>query len=266
MIHVLHDKSLSTRFRILVELAKSQPSIQQKDVAVRLGVTPQAISQYIGKLVEDGWVVSEGRSKYRVTAEGVNWVLSMLRELTDYADMAQGAVTNLLVCTAVAGCDISRGQKVGLTMQDGVLVATSVVGDAARGVAVADAAEGGDVGVSSIEGIVKFNKGRVTILQVPNIQRGGSARVDIEQLTANVKGAALIGAVGIESLVALRKAGFSPQYFYGVREAVVEAARSGLLVTVACVEEDIPAMVQALSDGGLSYELLDLGRDKKTPR
>ena len=97
MARVLQDKGLLTKFRILVELVNGQPSIQQKDVASRLGVTPQAISQYIEKLIDDGWVVSDGRSKYRVTRVGVNWILKILRELGGYSALAQRAVTNQIL-------------------------------------------------------------------------------------------------------------------------------------------------------------------------
>jgi len=80
MAQILQDKSLATKFQILVEIAAGQPDIQQKDIARRLNVTPQWVSEYIVRLVEDGWVISEGRSKYRVTNEGVNWLLKALED------------------------------------------------------------------------------------------------------------------------------------------------------------------------------------------
>ncbi len=258
MARVLQDKSTSTKFRILVELAEGQPSIQQKDIASRLNVTPQAISQYIEKLIEDGWVVSDGRSKYRVTREGVNWILKIIRELENYSDIAQRAVTSLTICTAVADCELSRGQTVGLEMKGGMLLATGVAGKGAKGTTVADARKGEDVGISNIEGIVELQTGRITILKVPGIQKGGSKCVDLAKLKREVSKAPLLGAIGIEALAALRRIDVTPQYFYGVKEATAEAARSGLSSVVVCVEEDVPGLVQRFTEDNLSYELLDL--------
>jgi len=257
-VQIFQDKGQLTKFRILVELAEGQPSIQQKDIASRLGVTPQAISQYIEKLIEDGWVASDGRSKYRVTREGVNWILKILRELGGYSALAERTVAGLTICTAVADCNLSQGQTVGLTMKGGLLLATRVAGKGAKGVAITDARKGEDVGISHIEGIVELQAGKITILKVPGIQKGGSKRVNLARLKKEVGEAPLLGAVGIEALTALKRIGVPPQYFYGVKEAAVEAAHSGLSSTVVCVEEDIPGLVQTLTENNLSYELLDL--------
>ena len=51
MVEILQNKNSATRFQILVEIAASGHSIQQKSIAVKLGVTPQAISDYIRQLV-----------------------------------------------------------------------------------------------------------------------------------------------------------------------------------------------------------------------
>ena len=75
MTEVLQNKNLATRFQILAEIAANQPNLQQKDIARKLNITPQAVSEHIIRLEEEGWVVSEGRSRYKVTQVGVNWVL-----------------------------------------------------------------------------------------------------------------------------------------------------------------------------------------------
>ena len=45
MIEILQSKNSATRFQKLVEIAYSCPVIQQKDIAARLRITPQAIRQ-----------------------------------------------------------------------------------------------------------------------------------------------------------------------------------------------------------------------------
>jgi len=47
VVEILRNKNLATRFQILVEIAASQPNIQQKNVARRFNLTPQAVSDYI---------------------------------------------------------------------------------------------------------------------------------------------------------------------------------------------------------------------------
>ena len=51
MANVLQSKRESSRFQILVEIAAHQPNLRQKEVASKLGVTPQAISEYIKELL-----------------------------------------------------------------------------------------------------------------------------------------------------------------------------------------------------------------------
>ncbi|RLG22876.1 Crp/Fnr family transcriptional regulator, partial [Methanosarcinales archaeon] len=54
MVEVLHRKKDITKFQILVEIAAHQPNIKQKKIAEKIGVTPQAVSEYIKELIEEG--------------------------------------------------------------------------------------------------------------------------------------------------------------------------------------------------------------------
>jgi len=263
MVRILRDKALATKFQILIEIAANQPDIQQKDIALRLSITPQAISQYIEKLAEEGLVVSGGRSKYRVTRVGVNWILGTLRDLGSYSALVRKVITNVTICTAVADSDLYQDQPVGLEMKGGVLFATAGIGEGAKGVAVSNVKKGEDVGISNIEGIVEFQLGKITILKVPSIQRGGSKSVDLSKLKEEIEKRVLVGFVGIEALIALKRIDATPQYFYGVKEAMIEAARSGLPFTAVCVEDDIPDLLQRVTESNLNYELLDLEKGER---
>ncbi len=260
MVEILRNKNLATRFQILVEIAGSGPNIQQREIARKLEVTPQAISEYIARLTREGLLTSDGRSRYRVTGDGVNWIIKVLRELRGYHAIVEKAVTNISVCAAVAGQNLTEGQAVGLEMREGLLFATGEPREGARGIAASDAREGEDVGVTSIEGIVALQVGKITILKVPSIHRGGSARVDMERLRREVRDRPFIAALGIEALVALKgaAAGF---YLYGATEAAIEAARSGLQPLVVGVEEETPGLIKRLEEASIAYELIDIERD-----
>ena len=261
MVEILQNKNAATRFQILVEIAASGPDIQQKSIAARLGVTPQAISNYIQQLIEDDLIVSTGRSHYRLGTKGVNWMLKELRELRSYSSQVEQAVTSITACAAIAESDIKRDQTVGLKMKDGLLYAGSRIDGSARGIALSHAKRGEDVDISNIEGHIEFTKGRITILQVPVIQKGGSRQIDPDLLKERASGDRQIGAIGIEALTALRRLDIEPRYLYGVTEAAVEAARCGLSFTIVCTEDTIPELIKKIRDEGLNYELLNLHRN-----
>ena len=147
-------------------------------------------------------------------------------------------------------------------MKNGLLFATNTTDEGARGIVVSDAQEGEDVGISEIEGIVALEIGRITILKVPDIQGGGSKSVDLNQLEKEISNRDLVSAIGIEALVALRQIGAEPDYFYGVKEALVEAAYTGLSPVVVCVDSQTSDLLQRLEEENMDYKLIDLRKDE----
>ncbi len=262
-MEILRNRNLASRFQILVEIAHSGPNVQQRDIAKRVGVSPQAVSDHVIQLVTEGLLTSDGRSRYRVTSEGTNWVIKMLRELKDYNGFIEKAVTNISVCAAVAGSDLVKGQVVGLKMKGGLLSATDNPDQGAKGITFSDARKGEDIGITSIEGVVRLSKGKVTILSVPTVEKGGSKQVDSGRLKTEVQRHRQIGVVGIEALIALRQSGIEPKYFYGVIEASVEAAKCGVSFLIISTSDTTHSVLSRLEDEGLDYELIDLNVNAK---
>ncbi len=256
MIEVLRNKNLTTRFQILVEIANSGPNIQQRDIAGELEITPQAVSDYIAQLIKDKMLTTEGRSSYRVTNEGVNWIIKELRELNSYNSFIQKAVTNISICTALAETSLKKNQKVGLMMQGGLLCASSDVKSKATGVTISGAGPGEDIGITGIEGIVPLELGRITIARIPGIQRGGSRKVNIQRIKDSLGQNSFIASLGLEAFAALRKAGIEFQQF-GAVEAAIEAARSGLDALVVCVENEMSDLTGRLEKEGIKHDLID---------
>ncbi|MBI4181234.1 MAG: winged helix-turn-helix transcriptional regulator [Chloroflexi bacterium] len=262
MIEILQNKNSATKFQILVEIAAAGPSVHQRTIAAKVGVTPQAISDYIRQLTSEEMVISTGHSSYRVSAKGVNWVLEMLRELNEYVALVSHSVTNITVCAAIAEADLKKGQPVGLKMKDGLLFAVLQTGKGAKGVVLSTAKQGEDVDVSNIEGIVELTRGKVSVLQVPSIVKGGSRMVEMKKLRARVNDTQPIGTIGIEALVALRQIMIEPQYIYGVIEAALEAVHCGLNFTVVCTEDATPELIKRLEEEKVEYEIVDLSKKK----
>jgi putative transcriptional regulator len=259
---ILKSKNLATKFQIMVEVAAHQPNIQQKDIAPTLGITSQAVSEYIKELIKDGWLSSEGRSRYRVTNEGVDWILQMSRQLHSYAWFVSKAVADISTTTAIADSDLTAGQQASLFMKDGMLFASKTVrAKGAKGTVVTQAEKGQDVGIRNIEGVIRLEPARVMIGKVPNVQDGGSGRTDSARVEKEVKKARLVGAIGTEALVALRQTGVKPDYLHGVREAAIEAAYCGLPFLVVCSEDNVSTLVQRVEEENLDYSIVDLGKD-----
>ena len=257
MTQVLRNKNLATKFQILVEVASNQPNIQQKDIARKIGVTAQAVSDYISKLEKDGWITSDGRSRYRITKEGVNWMLRSLRELQQYSISAERVLTNITTWAAIAAEDLKKRQRVSLEMKNGLLSAANHAGDGASGITSEKAKAGEDVGVTEIEGILALNIEQITVLEIPPIQDGGSNYIDRKKLKKGLSGANLIGAIGIEAIVSLQQIGIEPNYLYGVTQAAIEAARSGLAFAIVCTGTESPALLQKLNDENIKYTQID---------
>ena len=69
---VFKKKGELTRFQILAEIAKQQPHLRQKDIAEKLGITIQAVSENIKSLTDDGFVeIREGTARYHITKRGI---------------------------------------------------------------------------------------------------------------------------------------------------------------------------------------------------
>jgi putative transcriptional regulator len=259
MAQILKSKNLATKFQIMVEIAAHQPNIQQKDIAPRLGITSQAVSEYIREMMRDGWLSSQGRSRYKVTKEGVDWILQMSRQLHSYAWLVSKVVADISTTTAIADSDLSAGQPASLYMKDGLLFASNAISTkGAKGTTVTEAKKGQDVGIRNIEGVIKLEPAKVIIGKVPNVQDGGSRSTDLARLKREVKKTRLVGAMGMEALVALMQIDVKPDYVHGVREAAIEAAYCGLPFLVVCSEDKVSILVQRLEEENLDYEIVDL--------
>ncbi len=259
MTSVLQSKRESSRFQILVEIAAHQPNLRQKEVAESLGVTPQAISEYIKELVADGLVTTDGRMRYSITKEGVEWLLESAAELKRYARVVmEEIISHVSVWTAIAEADLEEGERVSLEMRGGLLYANKKEGIEASGVVIGAVGSGEDVGVSDLRGLISLEEGRVILCKVPRVQNGGSRKIDLTKLSHQVSRAAKVGCLGIEALSALRKVGREPDIIFGAKEFAVEAAYHGLGSVIVSVDEQIPGLLTRLESEGLKYELIDL--------
>jgi putative transcriptional regulator len=255
---ILRSKSEATRFQILVEIAENQPAIRQQEIAGKLGVTPQAVSEYIRDLVEEGMVSAQGRGRYEVTREGIEWVVTHAEVLETYArHIRRDIIHQVSVWTALADGNLKKGDQVGVYMEKGLLYAATGGGRSATGTATMDARAGEDVGVARLNGIIEHHEGTIHVCKVPRVERGGSRRVKREILREVAGQVPVVAAVGLEAWVALESVGRKPDMFFGAREGVIEAAFHGLDCAIAIVDEEFTDFLKRLEAAGLAYTIHD---------
>ena len=259
---LLRSKRAATRYQILVEIAERQPAVSQREVADAIGITPQAVSDYLADLADDGFVRTHGRGRYEVTKEGVDWLISRTDALESFVShVATDVIGQVDVEAAIAMADLDSGDRVTLEMSEGVLHAapaeTVEQGAGATAVAVTDAAAGMDVGVTDFEGLLDYDLGTVTVIVVPPVAEGGSRAVDPERVAPLVGDHDRLAVAGAEALALARAADASPDLVFGTPAAVREAAAKGLDVLLLSVAATLSAHTDELREAGIGYEVVD---------
>lgn len=257
-LRVLQKKRDAMRYQILVRIAERQPAVSQAEIAEEVGVTAQAVSEYLKDLVEDHHVNKLGRGRYEITTEGVDWLISQNDALLDFTQyVAEEVVGRVDIDTAIATDPISKGDRVSLSMHEGVLHATPGESGSATAVATTDAKPQQDVGVTDFDGLLDFELGQVTIVVVPPIQEGGSTAIESDDLVDHAERHDLIAIAGASALAAAIAAEISPDVRFGTPEAVKEAAMKGLDVLVIASTDSISRHTDRLRESDIPYEVIE---------
>ncbi|WP_435346489.1 MarR family transcriptional regulator [Haloarchaeobius sp. HRN-SO-5] len=255
---VLRSKRNATRYQILSQIAERQPAVSQQEIADEIGVTAQAVSDYLQDLVERDYVRKLGRGRYEVTNEGVDWLISRTEDLREYiTHVSEDVIGQVDAETAIADEAIEEGERVTVSMRDGILRASTGDGGNARAVAVTSATAGQDVGITDFEGVLEYDLGTVTVVSIPRVQDGGSATVDARAFADHAAGHDLLAAAGTEALVTCYRADLEPDVRFGTADAVTEAATKGLTVLLAVVTDELSRHTDSLRDGNIGYEVVD---------
>lgn len=256
---VLQSKRNATRYQILVQIAERQPAVNQQEIAGAIGITAQAVSDYLQDLVEHGYVNKHGRGRYEVTKQGVDWLISQTDELRHFIEhVSEDVIGQVEIETAIATTKISEGETVSLSMQDGVLRAMSGGTASATAVAVTNAEAGQDVGITNFDGVVNYDLGSVTIVSIPRVQNGGSSAVDSNRIAEMAESHDLIAIGGVEAIAVAEAADLEPDIRFGSTSAVQEGAAKGLDTLLLTSTDLLSAHTDKLRDQNLSYEVVDV--------
>lgn len=263
-MNVLRDLRESTRILFLHEVTANHHT-RLRTIAERLGMTVQGASDYAHALEADG-LLTLADGEYRATKKGIDLLQSRLRELRTFVEQASRTTAFVETTTALAGAAIHRGDRVGLFMESGYLVAHPGRASASMGVAAEDAAKGEDVAVRGLEGIVALRPGRITIARVP-ASRSAARRLSPEssrKALQRSRGAA-VATVEVEGLMACRRLRLHPRIEFAPLAGTLAAAERGVDVLLLVPEERVAEAVQAIESANarredkIPYESLTLG-------
>lgn len=235
---LLQNKGEFTKFQILMEVMRNQPHVKQKHISETLGITIQAVSKYFKKLAREGLLeVGSERADYRLTPKAVSVLHEDLKGLERYVTNTKNEMKVERALPAIATQPIKAGDEVGLIMKAGVIYTVSPSTSDAKGTAIEDALPGEDLGLKNLEGKLKVKEGRILIVKLPSIRRGGSRAVDL----AKVKffydefKPDRIGVMGAVGRAVLNKLGLKADLEFGISRAAAIAASRGLNVLVLVV-------------------------------
>src|SRR2546421_6686085 len=158
-MELLRNLRTSTRLLFLYEVTTSRHT-RLRTIGERLGMTIQGTSEYAHGLEEDG-LLSLVNGEYRATKKGIEFLHDRMHELRGFVDRAGREMAFVETTAAMADGSVHRGGRVGLFMENGVLVAHEGRASPSTGVAVHDASRGDIVGGRDPGGNVGLSPRRI---------------------------------------------------------------------------------------------------------
>lgn len=265
---LLKDKGEFTKFQILFEVMRNQPHIKQKDIADKIGITIQAISKYFKKLAKEGYLeAGSERADYHLTPKGIVKLQEDIRSLESYVNEVKKDLKIEHAWPAIATQPVKGGEEVGLIMKEGIMYTVSKDSPQAEasGTALADAQTGDDLGLKDLHGKVKVRHGRILIVKLPSIRKGGSRATDLTKIRAYIDEFKpdRIGVMGAVGRAVLAKVGCETDIEFGIGRSAAIAASRGLNVCVLVVGRMVNRIIEEIdhinmkTGGSIIYEVKD---------
>jgi putative transcriptional regulator len=265
---LLQNKGEFTKFQILFEVMRKQPHVKQKDISEKLEITIQAISKYFKKLTKEGYIeAGSERADYHVTPKGVVKLQEDIRGLENFLNEIKTDLKIERAWPAIATQEVKAGQEVGLIMKEGIMYTVPAESPlaVAKGTANTDAQTGEDLGLKNIHGKVKVQQGRILIVKLPSIRKGGSRAADLVKVRAFLEEFKpdRVGVMGAVGRAVLSKIECEPDIEFGISRSAAIAASRGLNVFVLVVGRMVNRMIEEIDQinmktgDNITYEVKD---------
>jgi putative transcriptional regulator len=255
---LLRDKGEFTKFQILMEVMLNQPHVKQKDISDAVGITIQAISKYFKELTKEGLLeIGSDRADYRLTPKAITKLKEEVKNLESYVKTIKNQMKVEHAWIALATQPVKAGQQVGLITKEGIFY-TVPINDPSKeavGTATTDAEAGEDLGLKDLKGKVKLKQGRILIVKLPSIRKGGSRAADLTKIQAYIDEFKpdRIGVMGAVGRAVLNKLGLKADIEFGISHAAAVAASRGLNVFVLVVGRMVNRMIQEIDSHNLKF-------------
>lgn len=242
-MEALRSKGVSTRILILLHLVLERPK-GQREVAERVGMTPQGISEYMRKMRAEGLVRS---SDLRATVKGVQFLHHELLSLKGFVDRSIKRLEIVRSTDAIAAGDIVEGERVTLFMNEGLLYAGKGVKGSSTGVSRNACGKGDIVQVSDLDGVVDMVEGSVHLIEIqPAREGGGSAVIGKRQYKDLLDGSCRIAALDLEAAALLARSGIGYDLELPRPRTVMDTIKRGLTVVAFGTPHSVADMVREL--------------------
>lgn len=233
-----------TRLAVL-SLLLERPRASRGEVGRELGVTPQAVSAHVADLRARGWL--QDGDGLTLTPAGVQALLDGGARLRRAVEALLRPLATLRAVSAEARCSLRAGQRVGLWMEDGDLMADDDARAGSQGVARNDAQAGQEVVVTALSGVVDLRPGTVTVVRLPGPAEGGVSGVDAAALAA-VVGPGRVGAVGTGARILAQRTG-RLDFAFGAAAATHNAALRGVDAWLLVTSDRLTEVLEELQRG-----------------
>ncbi len=261
-MRLFRDVREGTKLLLLLEVTRHRHT-RLKTLADRLDLTVARVSEYVSEMGDEGLIVHAG-GEYRATKKGVDHLQANMLALRDFVESSVREMAIIDRTVALAGEDLKEGDRVGLFMEKGVLVARKKTSPS-TGVAATAAARGDPVLARGLEGIVELRPGKVSIARFPPIRSGGS-KLGVEsgrKLLRRVR-PDVVAAVDLPAKAYAAKLRLDCLIEFAVVPSCIEAAQRGLNVLLLCPEDRVAEVVAAIeatnerTEDKIPYETLNL--------
>ncbi|KZX15376.1 DUF7839 domain-containing protein [Methanobrevibacter filiformis] len=265
---IFKKRGAMTHFQILSEISKQEPHLRQKDLAFRLGITVQAVSENIKTLIDEEYISSsDGRSPYKITQKGIVKVKKEALNLKNYADDVLETMNYYKsIWPAIATENLKKNDSVGIYMDNGVLYATKKQQNA-NAIVLNDTNINEDVALTSLTGVIDLESGQIVIITLPTIKEGGSKVADLDLIKTVYEDGLekwginskfdKVGIMGTISRAVATKLNLPIDLEFAITPSSVSAAKKGLNILILSVGNMTKSITKGLDNENIKYNIVD---------